>query len=422
MSNQYDRDIAKIFAIATMDTKGEELAFVAKRLKDSGLSVVTVDVSTLGNSNWQSDVSRESVAACHPNGMDAVLKQTDRSRAIEATSVALRVYLAREFGSGRVLGVIGLGGSGGTSLIAPAMQALPIGLPKVIVSTVASGNVAAYIGGSDLVMFPSVVDVAGLNSVSRRVLTNAANAMAGMVKEESSIASTDRPTIGMTMFGVTTTCVNAVRSSLDADGFDSLVFHATGTGGRAMEKLVEAGLIRGVLDITTTEVADEVVGGVFPAGPDRFDAILNSGVPYVMSLGALDMVNFGAMDTVPENVRSRRLHVHNAQVTLMRTTAEENSQFASWIANKLNRSTAPITLLIPEKGVSVLDSPGQPFYDPLANETLFSELERLVKQTSHRVVRRLPLHINDSKFSEALVQAFLEAWSKYHPFESSQIQ
>jgi uncharacterized protein (UPF0261 family) len=324
-------------------------------------------------------------------------------------SVALREFLLQEHAAGRVGGVIGLGGSGGTALITPAMRALPIGLPKVMVSTVASGNVAAYVGSSDLVMVPSIVDVAGLNSVSRRILANAAHALEGMMTR-AVIAESSRPAIGMTMFGVTTPCVNAVRSALEAKGFDCLVFHATGTGGQTMEKLVEAGMIRAVLDITTTEVADEVVGGVFPAGKDRFDVILKAQVPYVMSLGALDMVNFGAMESVPPVFRGRRLHVHNAQVTLMRTTAEENRQFAQWIARKVNRSIAPVTILIPEKGVSALDAPGQAFHDSAANSALFETLEREVEPSADRTIGRLPCHINDPAFAEALVAQFEKLW------------
>ena len=415
MSNVIPLRTPAIYAVATMDSKGVELAFVAERFSDTGIPVVTVDVGTLGAPAARPDVARDLVAAHHPDGKAAVLSQTDRGRAVEAMSVALRAFLLGEFAAGRVLGVIGLGGTGGTSLICPAMRALPIGLPKVMVSTVAGGNVAAYVGSSDLVMFPAIVDVAGLNSVSRRILSNAANALAGMVTGVVSSMAADRPTIGMTMFGVTTPCVDAVRRALEAEGFDCLVFHATGTGGRAMEKLVEAGLMRGVLDITTTEVADEVVGGVFPAGPDRFEAILAASVPYVMSLGALDMVNFGAMVTVPEKFQGRRLHVHNPQVTLMRTTAEENRQFARWIAAKLNRSTARVTLLIPEKGVSTLDAPGQSFHDPAADAALFDELERAVEKTPNRVIRRLPYHINDREFSEALVQSFQEMWSTDSP-------
>jgi uncharacterized protein (UPF0261 family) len=398
-----------VYAIATMDTKGAELAFVARMLAEAGVRVVTVDVGTKEKPVLAPDIDRQRVAACHPDGAQAVLTQTDRGRAVSAMGNALQVFLHAEHAAGRLAGVIGLGGTGGTALITSAMRALPIGLPKIMVSTVGGGNVAPYVGSSDLAMFPSIVDVAGLNSVSRQILANAAHALAGMVMHRVS-ESGDRPVIGMTMFGVTTSCVDAVRGALEADGMDCLVFHATGTGGRTMEKLVEAGLIRGVLDITTTEVADEVVGGVFRAGPERFDAILAAGVPYVLSVGALDMVNFGALDSVPEKFRQRRLHVHNPQVTLMRTTAEENRQFARWIAGKLNRSNSPFTMLIPEVGVSALDAPGQAFHDPAASQALFEELEKTVKQTPRRIIRRLPLHINDPRFAAALVQSFRELW------------
>jgi uncharacterized protein (UPF0261 family) len=321
-------------------------------------------------------------------------------------SEALECFLSRAVEAGQVAGVIGIGGSGGTALIAPALQALPIGLPKVMVSTVASGNTAAYVGFSDLTLMHSVVDVAGLNTVSRRVLGNAAHAMAGMVQHPIPTAG-DQPTVGMTMFGLTTPCVTAVREALEAKGFNCLVFHATGTGGRAMEALVEAGLIQGILDITTTEVADEVVGGILPAGPLRFDAILQAKVPYVLSLGALDMVNFGALATVPERFRDRRLHAHNAQVTLMRTTADENRRVARWIAAKLNRADAPFCLLIPEGGVSAIDVPGQPFHDSEADAALFDELESALFPAPGRSIRRLPLPINDPAFAQALVDEFL---------------
>ena len=403
-----------VYAVATMDTKGEELAFVAERLADAGVPAVTVDVGTRGGPTRPPAVPRETVAACHPGGAAAVLGQTDRGRAVAAMAVALREFLVREAAGGRVAGVIGLGGSGGTALITPAMRALPVGLPKVMVSTVAGGNVGPYVGCSDVVMFPSVVDVAGLNAVSRRVLANAAHAVAGMATRPPPPAG-GRPAVAMTMFGVTTPCVDAVRRALEAEGFDALVFHATGTGGRTMESLVAAGMVRGVLDVTTTEVADEVVGGVFPAGPERFDATLAAGVPYVVSLGALDMVNFGAADSVPAEFRGRRLHVHNPHVTLMRTTADENRRFARWVAGKVNRSTAPLTILIPAGGVSALDAPGQPFHDPEADAALFGELERAVERTPARVVRRLPLHINDPAFADALVRAFLDLWHAAAP-------
>lgn len=396
-----------IYAIATMDTKGEEVRFVADAIARAGGAVRIVDVGTRADPSLPADVSRQAVADCHPRGRAFVLGHDDRGPAVAAMSEALTEFLRQRHAAGELTGAIGLGGSGGTALIAPALRALPLGVPKVLVSTVASGNTAPYVGCADIVLVPSVVDVAGLNSVSRRVFANAAHAVAGMA-EHRAAAKDDRPVVGMTMFGVTTPCVTAVRQALEARGFDCLVFHATGTGGRAMEELVRAGVIRGgVLDVTTTEVADEVVGGVFPAGPNRFDAILAAGVPYVLSLGALDMVNFGAMETVPPQFRNRKLHVHNAQVTLMRTTAQENRQFGRWIADKLNRSTAPLVLLIPEKGVSMLDAPGQPFYDPAADEALFIALEAHLRQTPERLIRRLPYHINDPAFAAALVEAFL---------------
>lgn len=396
-----------VYAVATMDTKGAEIAYVAQRLREAGATVRVVDVGTAGPPAVTADVSREEVVAFSADKGTSALSHNDRGGAVTAMSHALVGYLTSEQEQGRVAGVIGLGGSGGTALITPALQALPIGLPKLMVSTVASGNTAPYVGCTDLTMMYSVVDVAGLNAVSRQVLGNAAHAMAGMVAHTVPPAEAET-TLGMTMFGVTTPCVDAVRKSLEAEGFDCLVFHATGTGGRAMEKLVESGFIQGVLDITTTEVADEVIGGVFPAGPARMDAILAKGIPYVVSLGALDMVNFGAKNTVPPNFGNRLLHVHNAQVTLMRTTPEENRQFARWIAEKLNRSASPVRVLIPERGVSLLDAPGQAFYDTEADAALFDELEKRIEQTADRQLHRLPLHINDPEFAQALVEAYHE--------------
>lgn len=397
-----------VYAIATMDTKGLELGFLAERIRAAGVAVVTVDVGTLDTPWIVPDVPRDTVAAHHPSGRlpRSPSGQSDRGEMIGEMSRALDRYLQSEYRDGRVSGVIGIGGSGGTALIAPALQGLPIGLPKLMVSTVASGNTAPYVGCSDITLMYSVVDVAGLNSVSRTILSNAAHAMAGMVERASEVESA-RQAIGLTMFGVTTPCVTAVRQALEERDADCLVFHATGTGGRAMEKLVEAGLIGGVLDVTTTEVADLLVGGVFPCGLDRFEPILKSGIPYVVSLGALDMVNFGARDTVPHAFQGRRLHVHNAQVTLMRTTPEENREAARWIAAKLNRSTAPVVVLIPEKGVSALDAPGQAFHDPEADEALFRELEASLIVDERRQIRRLPHHINDPEFARALVETFL---------------
>ena len=394
----------RVYAIATMDTKGAEIAFVAERIRSCGVELVTVDVGTKDPVVSAPDVSREQVAASSQDTNP--LMKTDRGEAVTAMSAALVEFLKSEHAAGKVAGVIGIGGGGGTALITPALRALPVGVPKVMVSTMASGNVGPYVDCSDLTMMYSVVDVAGINSVSRRVLANAAHAIAGMVRHSLPIVA-EKPTLGMTMFGVTTPCVDAVRKLLEAQGYDCLVFHATGSGDRAMEKLVRSELIQGVIDVTTTAVADEVVGGVLACGPHRFDAILNARVPYVLSVGALDMVNFGAQETVPAKFQGRRLHVHNAQVTLMRTTAEENRQFARWIANKLNRSTSPLTLLIPERGLSTIDAPGQPFHDPDADAALFEELERSVEQTEQRRIERRSLHINDPEFAAALVSTFL---------------
>lgn len=393
---------APIYVIATLDTKAEEACFVAEALRAEGVPAVLVDVGVLNPPLVQPDIERSQVAAHHPDGPDAVSGHGDRGAAVTAMSQALRAFLVDAHRSGRCSGVIGLGGTGGTALIASAMQALPIGFPKLMVSTVASGDTSSYIGTSDITMMFSVVDVAGLNRVSRQIYKNAAAAIGGMARVEPAVAD-GRPAVGVTMFGVTTPCVTRVRQYIEGAGCDCLVFHATGVGGRAMEELVSSGYLGAVVDITTTEVADEVVGGVFPAGPARFDAILEMRLPYIMSLGALDMVNFGPVDTVPAAFAGRKFHVHNASVTLMRTTIEENLAFAAWIARKLNaHPQSEFTLLIPEGGVSELDKPGSPFFDPDADRALFGELERLVGTGRGRRIVRQPFHINDPAFADAI--------------------
>ena len=394
------------YVVSTMDTKGVELAFVADALRRSGVIVKMVDAGTLGPPTISPDISREAVL-CARYGQDFILNSIDRGTAIAEMAEALRAFLVIECAAKKVQGVIGLGGSGGTSLITTAMRALPIGLPKLMVSTVASGNVAPYVDCSDITMMYSVVDIAGLNAVSEVILGNAAAAMAGMVKQTLNKRSSRRA-LGMTMFGVTTPCVTRVREQLESEGFDCLVFHATGAGGRAMEQLVDSGLISGVLDITTTEVADELVGGVFPAGPHRFEKLIQSRVPLVISLGALDMVNFGAFDTVPPQFHNRKFHIHNAQVTLMRTNVDENRRMGAWIAEKMNQSTAPVRILIPEKGVSLIDLPGQPFYDPEADNALFDSLEKVLIATPERQLIRLPYDINAPEFADALLKNFHE--------------
>ncbi|ETH82870.1 PF06792 family protein [Bordetella pertussis STO1-CHOC-0017] len=349
-------------------------------------------------------VSAQEVAACHPQGAQAVFTG-ERGSAIVAMALAFERYLAGQRDVGAVLGI---GGSGGTALVTPAMRALPVGVPKLMVSTMASGNVAPYVGPSDIAMMYSVTDVAGLNRISRRVLANAAGAIAGAFRQaRQPIADDGRPAVGITMFGVTTPCVQHVTAALH-DRYDCLVFHATGTGGQSMEKLADSRLLAGVLDLTTTEVCDFLFGGVLACTDDRFGAIARSGVPYVGSCGALDMVNFGALDTVPAACRERLLYPHNPQVTLMRTTAQENARQGAWIAERLNRCEGQVRFLIPEGGVSALDAPGQAFHDEAADAALFQALYDHVRQTDKRRLVRVPCHINDPLFARAAVEQFHE--------------
>ena len=366
-----------VLAVSTMDTKGEELAFVAGIIRSCGCRVQLVDVSCSPGAEAApgATVAPEVVAACHPTGASAILEATDRGEAVTAMSIALEAYAVREAAAGSFDAIIGIGGSGGTALITPAMRTLPVGFPKLMVSTMASGDISPYVGCSDITMMPSVVDVAGLNSISCAVLSNAAAAIAGMARTRPPApAAVAKPTVAVTMFGVTTPCCDAVREALSSK-FEVLTFHATGAGGRAMEKLISSGMLSGVLDLTTTEIADEVVGGVLSAGAERLDALANSSLPAVLSVGALDMVNFGGHETVPKAFAERKLHVHNAQVTLMRTTSEELREIARFITRKLNGARGPLTILLPEKGVSLIDKEGMPFDDPEAREALFSELE-----------------------------------------------
>jgi uncharacterized protein (UPF0261 family) len=392
--------MARAYVVGTGDTKGAELVYVQDLIRAAGVPTVLVDLGTRSDGAL-ADVAPREVAAHHPGGADAVFGD-DRGAAIAAMAEAFVRFIATRTDIG---GMIGLGGSGGTALIAPAMRALPVGTPKVMVSTVASGNVAPYVGPCDICMMYSVTDVAGINRISRRVLGNAAHALAGMMAHAVADAEGGKPALGLTMFGVTTPCVRQVSALLETD-YDCLVFHATGTGGQAMEKLVDSGLVVGVIDATTTEVCDLLMGGVFSAGEDRLGAIARTGVPYVGSCGALDMVNFGAIDTVPERYRERNLYVHNPQVTLMRTTAEENRRMGEWLGKKLNACAGEVRFLMPEGGVSAIDAPGQPFHDPAADAALFEALERTVAQTPRRRLIRLPQHINDPEFAQALVDQF----------------
>ncbi len=393
--------MAHAYVVGTFDTKGSELGYVAELIRAAGVPTVTVDLGTR-DEPVGTDVSARQVAAHHPDGADAVFTG-DRGSAVTAMATAFARFVT---GRDDLGGMIGLGGSGGTALITPAMQALPVGVPKLMVSTVASGDVSGYVGAGDVAMLHSVTDVAGLNRISRQVLGNAAHALAGMLTNRPP-AARQLPAVALSMFGVTTSCVQAVTERL-GDGLDRLVFHATGTGGRAMEKLVDDGLITAVLDITTTEVCDHVAGGIFSAGQDRLGAIARTGVPYVGSCGALDMVNFGAPGTVPQRYRDRLLYEHNPQVTLMRTTPQECERIGEFIAGQLNECDGPVRFLLPAGGVSALDAPGQPFHDPQADEALFATLQRELRQTERRRLVRLDHHVNDPGFADALVDAFRE--------------
>ncbi|MCX5513163.1 hypothetical protein C3941_01220 [Kaistia algarum] len=390
------------YVVGTADTKGEELAFLRDQILTSGQPVRLVDVGTRAPS-CAVDIAAAEVAAWHPEGAAAVLSGDDRGVAVAAMGEAFSRFVGSRSDIG---GVIGIGGGGGTSIVTTGMRQLPIGVPKLMVSTLAAGDVGPFIGVSDIVMMPAVTDLAGLNRISRLVLQNAAHAMIGMVRYPM-VETSGKPAIGLTMFGVTTPCVTRVADQLRAD-FDCLIFHATGTGGSAMEKLADSGMLVGMIDATTTEIADHLFGGVLSAGPDRLGAAIRTRLPYVGSVGALDMVNFWAFDTVPERYRGRNLYKHNPNITLMRTTAEENRQMGVYLAERLNHCEGEVRFLIPEKGVSALDAPGKPFHDPEADAALFEALEAGFISTASRRLERLPFHINDPDFADALVKSFRE--------------
>jgi uncharacterized protein (UPF0261 family) len=395
---------AAAYVAGTFDTKGRELAFIRDCLVRLGVRTVTVDLSTSGSPSSAS-VSPVEVARHHPLGAQAVFTG-DRGSAVVAMAQAFERFIVTRHDLG---GIISAGGSGGTALATAAMRRLPVGVPKVMVSTVASGDVRPYVGPADICMLYAVTDVSGINRISARVLSNAAHALAGMLLNapRESAHATTKPAIGLTMFGVTTPCVQAVANALEGE-YDCLTFHATGTGGQSMEKLADSGLLAGVIDVTTTEIADELVGGVFSAGPERMDALIRSRVPYVGSCGALDMVNFHAMDTVPARFRARSLYQHNQNVTLMRTTPEENTAIGAFIAGKLNRMEGPVRFLLPEGGVSLLDAPGKAFWDPVADRALFSAIESGFRAAPNRRLVRLPYNINDPELAQALVDNFRE--------------
>jgi uncharacterized protein (UPF0261 family) len=398
-----------VLLLGTLDTKGAEYAYVRNRIRTRGHDVLVMDLGILGEPAIAPDVPAADVARAGGGELLALRARGDRGPAVEVMLRGASALVPALYAAHRFDGVLGLGGGGGTSMITSAMRTLPVGVPKVMVSTMASGNTAPYVDVKDITLMYSVVDIAGLNPLSRRILANAAGAICGMVEEAGMDPVhrelPDRPLLAATMFGVTTPCVTAVRERLERAGYDVLVFHATGTGGRAMEGLIEDGYFSGVIDVTTTEWCDEVVGGVLSAGPDRLAAAGRKGIPQVVSAGALDMVNFGAIDTVPERFRQRVLYRHNPTVTLMRTTASECGTIGRRIAEQLNRSTGPVVLVLPMRGVSAIDAVGQPFHDPEADRALFDAL-RTHAAPSVRIVE-VDAHINDTAFADALVTEML---------------
>jgi uncharacterized protein (UPF0261 family) len=415
-----------VLLIGTLDTKGREIQFVRDLLREHGVEPLVVDAGVLGEPAIQPDISRARVFAAAGTRWEAVRDAADRGRAVAAAAAGVAELARQLYAEGNVQGVLGLGGSAGTIIATSAMRALPFGLPKLMVSTLASGQTRPYVGVRDIAMLHSVVDISGINRISRTVLTNAAMAMVGMVTHHSPLTpgapgsrgldthhspltthhSPDKPLVAATMFGVTTPCVEAARKIIEAAGYEVLVFHATGTGGQAMESLIADGLIAGVLDITTTELADELVGGVLSAGPDRLTIAALKGVPQVISVGALDMVNFGPPDTVPAQFQGRRFYQHNPAVTLMRTTPQENDRLGLEIAQKASAAKGPTAVLLPLLGVSAIDKEGGPFCWPEADQALF---RRIRGELSSRVeLVEFDAHINDSSFAEAAANKLLE--------------
>lgn len=395
-----------VILIATLDTKGVELQYVRDRIRHAGLATLVIDAGVREAPPFVADIAREEVFRAAGTTLAAVRRLGDRGQAVEAAARGVVKLVLELHAQGKVDGILALGGSAGTTIGTAAMRALPFGLPKLMVSTLASGQTRPYVGVRDILMMPSVVDISGLNRISRTVLANAAAALIGMVQgEKATVSADDKPLIAATMFGVTTPCVEAARKVIEENGYEVLVFHATGIGGRTMESFILDGLIRGVLDITTTELADERVGGELSAGRDRLTAAGLRGVPQVISLGALDMVNFGPAATVPEKFRGRRFHEHNANVTLMRTTPEENDQLGKEIAEKASAARGPTALLVPLQGLSAIDREGQPFWWPEADGALFQSLRNWL--SPHVRLVELDAHINDPAFAREAAQLLL---------------
>ena len=393
-----------ILLIGTLDTKGTEYEYVRDLIRERGFGTLTMDAGVLGEPGFAPDITADEVAVAGGGSLAALRERGDRGEAVDVMIRGVCRLTPELHEAGRFGGVLALGGGGGTNIATAAMQTLPVGVPKLMVSTVVSADVAPYVGIKDVTLMYSAVDIAGLNPLSRRILANAAGAICGMVGQDVPAAE-DRPIVAASMFGVTTPCVNRIRERMEKAGYEMLVFHATGSGGRSMEGLIRDGYVAGVADMTTTEWCDEVVGGVLSAGPDRLTAAGETGIPQVVSCGALDMVNFRAMHTVPEPFRGRTLYRHNPNVTLMRTTVEECREIGRRIAENLNKTTGPTVLMLPLKGVSMLDREGEPFHDPEADAALFDTLRRHIRPPVELV--ELDLHINDTAFADAVFERMI---------------
>ncbi len=394
--------MATVVIVGTLDTKGAEYAFVRDRLRDAGIDVLVVDTGVLDTPAFRPDITREEVARAGGADFGALVGDRDRGAAITAMAHGASVVVRRLYDEGRLDGALALGGTGGTSIASQAFRGLPLGVPKLIVSTAASGSTSAYIGETDLILVPSVVDIAGLNRISTRILAGAAAAMTGMVQAAPIPVADSKPMVAASMFGVTTPCITRARGDLEKRGYEVLVFHMTGTGGRTLESLAEQGLLAGILDVTTTELADELVGGIFSAGPSRLTAAGKAGIPQVVSVGALDMVNFGPMDSVPEKFADRNLYVHNPSTTLMRTTPEESAELGSRLARRLSAATGPSTLFLPLRGISAIAVEGGPFYDPAADDALFGAI-RDELDTDVVDLIELDMDVNDDRFALSMV-------------------
>jgi len=391
-----------IVIIGTLDTKGEELSFARDVIEDQGVDIHFVDTGVMGDHDIEPETTAEEVAKAGGGTLEDLREGGDRGEAMDVMGRGAAAITRELHEDGTLEGVLGLGGSGNTSIATTAMRALPYGVPKVMVSTMASGDVRPYVEARDIMMMYSVADIEGLNQLTRQIISNAALAMVGMVANEPDVEVEDKPTIGVTMFGVTTPCAQRAREYLENEGYEVLVFHATGTGGTAMGNLVEQGIIDGVLDITTTEWADELVGGELSAGPERLEAPGKKGIPHVVSTGALDMVNFGPPESVPEEFEDRKFHQHNPQVTLMRTTPEENAELGRIIAEKLNQASGPTALYLPLKGVSMIDVEGEDFYDPEADQELFDALRENIGDNVEFF--EIDTDINDDEFALAMAR------------------